>query len=82
MKIDFEADAASLGISVERYRKARRSLLSQMAYNRKAKPTPTPLACHGGPYDGAVIMLTTGSTARLNIDGQVGYYAATGEWKP
>ena len=77
MKPDFKADAESLGISEDRYRKARRSLMASMARRRTAKITPVEYDCLGGPFDGASIWLETGETGVISVSGLRGRYLAT-----
>jgi len=71
--IDYAADAAFLGISEERYRKGRRSLAGLLA-RWKRPDVPKAYQCHGGPFDGADIYLTTSSTGVIKLAEWHGVY--------
>jgi len=77
MTINFEADAAGLGIDVERYKKARRSLMAFMTRRRTRKITPTEYECIAGPFAGAFIWLETGQTGIISVNGERGRYSPT-----
>lgn len=73
-KIDYEADAAALGISVERYKKARRSLLTTMARRKSNVGTPTKYTTIDGPWPDAELFLHGQETAVISVGGNRGRY--------
>lgn len=73
-KHDFAGEAARLGLTEERYRKLRRSLLACFHIR---KDVPNEYRCFGGPFDGADIYLTTSSTGVIRLAEWHGVYKQT-----